>query len=100
MARLINKTRRDIVLQTRHVIPVTGYLDTTDEVIRCPDNWPRLNGLIIAGDVVAEYDDAPVVAPVAPPEPAAPVAEPVTVDDPVAVADTEAATPKATRQKT
>lgn len=97
MARLINLTRRDIVLQTRHVVPALEQLDTTNEVIRCTDNWPRLNGLIIAGDLVAEYDDAPAAALVATREPTLASAEPAAAEKPATVK--EPAPPKAARQK-
>lgn len=60
MAKLINGTRRDVVLPTKHVIPAKGHLETVNDVIRCPDNWPRLNGLIIAGEVQVEFDEFPV----------------------------------------
>ena len=62
MARLINSTRRDIVLPTRHVVPAQGQLETTNEVIGCTDNWPKVNGLVLSGDLVAELDPPPEVA--------------------------------------
>ncbi|WYK06456.1 hypothetical protein DWF04_022735 [Cereibacter sphaeroides f. sp. denitrificans] len=55
MAKLTNLTRRDIDLPSRHVIPRLGTLETTNEVIR-GDNWPKLNGLILSGDVAVEFD--------------------------------------------
>lgn len=62
MARLINATRRDIVLPTFHIVPKSGALETTDEVIRCPDNWPRVNALILSGDLSAEFDPEPAAS--------------------------------------
>lgn len=56
MARLINKTGRDITLLTRHVIPAKGELTTTNATIRSPDNWPRISGLRGCGDLEVVFD--------------------------------------------
>jgi hypothetical protein len=97
MARLINSTRRDIVLPTRHVVPAQGQgqgqLETTNEVINCADNWPKVNGLILAGDLVAEFDPPPEVADAPAPVIAAPAPQ-----DAEAGSDPAAAS-KAARQK-
>ena len=75
MARLINSTRRDIVLPTRHVVPAQGQLETTNEVICCTDNWPKVNGLVLSGDLVAELDPPPEVAEAPAPVVAAPASQ-------------------------
>ena len=62
MARLINSTRRPIALPTRHIVPAEGQLETTNEVICCTDNWPKVNGLVLSGDLVAELDPPPEAA--------------------------------------
>lgn len=56
MARLINKTGRDITLLTRHVIPAKGELTTTNATIRSPDNWPKISGLRGCGDLEVVFD--------------------------------------------
>lgn len=56
MAKLINTTRRDIELPSRHIIARGASLTIPDEVAKSVDNWPRLNALILSGDVAAEFD--------------------------------------------
>ena len=75
MARLINSTRRDIVLPTRHVVPAQGQMETTNEVIGCTDNWPKVNGLVLSGDLVAELDPPPEAAEAPAPVVAAPASQ-------------------------
>ena len=70
MAKIINPSNRDITLLTRHVIPARGSLDTTNEVLRCTDNVPMLNGLVLSGQVSVEFD-----AEAEPDAPAEPVSE-------------------------
>jgi hypothetical protein len=93
MARLINSTRRDIVLPTRHVVPAQGQLETSNEVISCTDNWPKVNGLVLSGDLVAELDPPPELA-----EAPAPVIAAPAPQDAEAGSDPAAAS-KAARQK-
>lgn len=59
MAKLINTERRDITLPTGHVIPRLGELTCTNDTIRNGENWPFLQGQIIAGQIVAEFDPDP-----------------------------------------
>ncbi|WP_444668412.1 hypothetical protein [Cereibacter changlensis] len=59
MAQLTNKTRRAIELPSRHVIPKAGKLVTTNEVIRAIDNWSKLSGLILSGEVAVAFDPEP-----------------------------------------
>lgn len=59
MAQLTNKTRRAIELPSRHVIPKAGKLVTTNEVIRAIDNWSKLSGLILSGEVTVAFDPEP-----------------------------------------
>lgn len=59
MAQLTNKTRRAIELPSRHVIPRAGKLVTTNEVIRAIDNWSKLSGLILSGEVSVAFDPEP-----------------------------------------
>ena len=75
MARLINSTRRPIALPTRHIVPAEGQLETTNEVICCTDNWPKVNGLVLSGDLVAELDPPPEAAEVQVPVVAAPATQ-------------------------
>jgi hypothetical protein len=63
MAKLKNKTRRDIELPSRHIIPREGVLIIPDDVAKSIDNWLRLQTLIFAGDMTAEFDpEEPVEA--------------------------------------
>lgn len=75
MARLINSTRRPIALPTRHIVPAEGQLETTNEVICCTDNWPKVNGLVLSGDLVAELDPPPEAAEAPTPVVAAPATQ-------------------------
>lgn len=59
MAKIINAERRDIALPTGHVIPRLGELACTNDTIRCADNWPGLQGQMIAGQIVVEFDPEP-----------------------------------------
>jgi len=85
MARLINKTGRDITLLTRHVIPAKGELTTTNATIRSPDNWPRISGLRGCGDLEVVFDPDEVKKTPAPVKraariPDAPAEDPAKVD--------------------
>lgn len=59
MAKLKNKTKIDISLPSRHVIPRLGELTLPNETIKSVDNWPQLSGAIAAGDVDVEFDPEP-----------------------------------------
>lgn len=59
MAKLTNRTKRDIDLPSRHVIPRLGELTLPNETIRSVDNWPRVNGLVLSGDLAVEFDPEP-----------------------------------------
>lgn len=76
MAQLTNKTRRAIELPSRHVIPKAGKLVTTNEVIRAIDNWSKLSGLILSGEVAVAFDPEPG------PEEGGTVAEAIDADPP------------------
>lgn len=78
MAQLTNKTRRAIELPSRHVIPKAGKLVTTNEVIRAIDNWSKLSGLILSGEVAVAFDPEPGPAPE--PEEGGMVAEAIDAD--------------------
>ncbi|MCZ0963888.1 hypothetical protein [Paracoccus benzoatiresistens] len=80
MARLINPGLRAVPLPTGHVVPRQGELTTTNDVLRCPDNAAFLNGQIVSGQLLAEYDPDPEL----PPEPVAatPAAEPAAAPTP------------------
>ncbi len=68
MAKLINTTRSSFTLPSKHVIPRLGELADIPNDLITGDNWTVLNGLILSGAVVAEYDPEE-------PEPAAPVSK-------------------------
>lgn len=86
MATIKNPSHRAITLPTRHIIPALGTLDTTNEVLRSPDNEGTLAGLSRSGAIVITFDPdpepepipvaAPVAAQIAPEEPALADAEP------------------------
>ena len=78
MAQLTNKTRRAIELPSRHVIPKAGKLVTTNAVIRAIDNWSKLSGLILSGEVAVAFDPEPGPEP----EEGATVAEAIDADPP------------------
>ncbi|MBL8560899.1 MAG: hypothetical protein JNN06_01345 [Gemmobacter sp.] len=59
MATIRNPGLRDKTLPTGHVIPRQGHLTTTNDVIRCPDNAPFLNGQKISGALQIEEDPDP-----------------------------------------
>jgi len=61
MAKLTNKTRIDIPLPSRHVIPRLGHLTLPNATIKSVDNWSRLSGLILSGDVAVEFDPEPSI---------------------------------------
>ena len=82
MAQLTNKTRRAIELPSRHVIPKTGKLVTTNEVIRAIDNWSKLSGLIRSGEVAVAFDPEPGPEPEPEPEEGETVAEAIDADPP------------------
>lgn len=65
MARITNTTRRAIELPTRHIIPASGHLETTNALIRCPDNYRRIEALERAGDVQVDLDEEPAALPAA-----------------------------------
>lgn len=81
MAKLINKTGRDITLVTRHVIPARGELSTTNATIRSPDNWPKISGLRGCGDIEVVFDPDEVKKAPAPVKRTARTAE-VSAEDP------------------
>lgn len=73
MASITNKTKRDITLPSRHVVPKMGSLDNLlNETIKSTDNWPMINGLALAGDIEVILDaedvnfDGQMVKPEAP----------------------------------
>lgn len=59
MATITNPGLRAKTLPTGHVIPRQGQLTTTNDVIRCPDNAPFLNGQRISGALLIEEDPDP-----------------------------------------
>lgn len=81
MAKLINKTGRDITLATRHVIPARGELTTTNATIRGPDNWPKISGLQGCGDIEVAFDPDETRKAPAPAKRAARIAE-ISADEP------------------
>ena len=58
MAKLINPSRKDIILPAGHIVPREGEFITTNDVIN-GDNWLVLQGMIGAGQVIVEYDPEP-----------------------------------------
>lgn len=56
MAIITNKVREAITLPTGHVIKRDGSLETTNTVLRSPDNVRTLNTMIAAQMVTVEYD--------------------------------------------
>ena len=56
MSTIENKERAPITLPTGHVIPRLGILETDNETIRQPDNWPQLSGRALAGQIVITFD--------------------------------------------
>ena len=56
MASIENKERAPITLPTGHVVPRLGILETDNETIRQPDNWPQLSGRALAGQITIEFD--------------------------------------------
>lgn len=59
MAKITNPGLRPIELPTRHIVPRNGTLETSNDVLRCPDNAAALRGLILSGAVTVEYDPDP-----------------------------------------
>lgn len=59
MAKIINPSLRDIELPTRHIVPRKGTLETTNEVLRCPDNAQFLHGQSLSGALTVIYDPDP-----------------------------------------
>lgn len=86
MAKIVNNEKGPLVLPTGHVVPRLGSLETTNDTIRSPDNWPLLLGRAKAGQIGIEFDSEPDPAdPEATITPVAPVPEPpnavlITVD--------------------
>lgn len=75
MARITNPNRSaPVTLPTHHVVPKGGTLETTNAVLRCPDNVAFLQGLILSGALCVTYDpeDEPETAPASGPSPDAP----------------------------
>ena len=62
MAKLSNPSRKDIILPAGHLIPREGELITTNDVIK-GDNWLVLQGMVLAGQVLVEFDPEPDDAP-------------------------------------
>ena len=54
MAIISNPSVRAVTLPTGHVVPRLGNLTTTNDIIRCPDNWPTVNGLFLSGQVALD----------------------------------------------
>lgn len=63
MAIITNKVREAITLPTGHVIKRDGSLETTNTVLRSPDNVRTLNTMVAAGMVAVEYDPDPIEEP-------------------------------------
>lgn len=82
MAKLINPSIRAITLPTGHVVPRAGTLETTNDVLRCPDNSATLRGLILSGALTVEYDPDPDLEPEAETSIVASTAQPSTTDEP------------------
>lgn len=59
MAKLLNRERRDIRLPTGHVLPRLGELACDNDLIRSAENWPALQGPILAGQIEAVFDPEP-----------------------------------------
>jgi len=57
MAKITNPSQRPLRLLTGHVVPANGALDTTNEILRSPDNWPMLNGLALSGQISLQFDE-------------------------------------------
>lgn len=66
MARISNPAYEPVALPTGHVVPGNGHLDTTNAVLRCPDNVPFLRGQSISGALTVEYDPDPAPQPETP----------------------------------
>ncbi|QBX34591.1 hypothetical protein E4191_07610 [Paracoccus liaowanqingii] len=60
MSSITNKTREAVTLPTGHTVARGAGLETTNAVLRSPDNIRRLATLIAAGMVTVEYDPDPV----------------------------------------
>jgi hypothetical protein len=74
MAKLINLTKSAVTLPSRHVVPANGFLDKiSNQTIRSTDNWPRINGAILAGKMKVEFDPEQTLT-AAPPKSDAPKA--------------------------
>lgn len=56
MATITNPSTRPIQLMTLHIIAAKSTLTTTNEVLRCSDNIPMLNGLAGSGQITIAYD--------------------------------------------
>ena len=76
MASIANPSVWPLKLPTGHVVPDRGSLETTNDIIRCPDNWPTLQGLSLSGQIGLTFDPEPdLTAEAAAPQ--EPVAAPV-----------------------
>lgn len=77
MAKITNLLgKRSILLPLGHIISKTGLDTITNESIRCPDNWPSINPLILSGEISIEWDEEPaILADEAPPPEVEVVAE-------------------------
>ena len=64
MATASNPGKHTITLPTGHTIPGKGDLITTNDVLLCVDNAPRLNALSLSGEITIAYDpDEPAAKP-------------------------------------
>lgn len=64
MAKVVNTGKHAIILPTGHVIRGSGELITTNDVLLCVDNAPRLNALSLSGEITIAYDpDEPAAKP-------------------------------------